>query len=300
MHKETFWHILTHFIGHYFHYDSKFWVTLKTLCFYPGKLTLAYHNHQRMKYIPPVNLYIFVSVVFFLFFSKSFDIRTTYGENTQRFIIHYEAGRQVHHTHEPKIFEYLKYDGDSIRSAAKDMVDAKRSFDSLFNAKPVSFTSDYLIYVAGNKFLADYAYEHGILSMPDLMNEIAEKFLHILPKVFFVLMPLFALLLYFVFFGKVDYYFVDHGIMSLHIHTVLFISLMVFLLLSYIYIPDLVYMALFFGFILPGIYFLRACVEFYKRSWLYVLVFGSIAWCVYFLMVFAVTIASLFFVTIYF
>jgi hypothetical protein len=88
MHRETFWHILTHFVGHYFHYDSKFWVTLKTLCFYPGKLTLAYHNHQRMKYIPPVNLYIFVSVVFFLFFSKSFDIRTTNGENTHRFIIH--------------------------------------------------------------------------------------------------------------------------------------------------------------------------------------------------------------------
>jgi len=74
LHKETFWGLVAHFIGDYFHYDSKFWQTLKALWFSPGKLTLAYWNKQRMRYIPPVSLYIFISAVYFLLsFSMSGD-----------------------------------------------------------------------------------------------------------------------------------------------------------------------------------------------------------------------------------
>src|ERR1044072_8511954 len=66
LHKDTFWGLVMHFIGHYFHYDSKFWKTVKALLTKPGKLTVAYWNKQRMRYIPPVSLYIFLSAVFFL------------------------------------------------------------------------------------------------------------------------------------------------------------------------------------------------------------------------------------------
>ncbi len=66
LHKETFWGLVTHFAAHYFHYDSKFMQTLKALWFSPGKLTLAYWREQRMRYIPPISLYIFISAVFFL------------------------------------------------------------------------------------------------------------------------------------------------------------------------------------------------------------------------------------------
>jgi hypothetical protein len=69
LHNETFWGLIMHFIGHYFHYDSKFLQTMKALWFSPGKLTIAYWNEQRMRYIPPVSLYIFISAVFFLSFS---------------------------------------------------------------------------------------------------------------------------------------------------------------------------------------------------------------------------------------
>ena len=66
LHKETFWGLVMHFVGDYFHYDSKFWLTIKALWFSPGKLTIAYWNRQRMRYIPPVSLYIFISAVYFL------------------------------------------------------------------------------------------------------------------------------------------------------------------------------------------------------------------------------------------
>lgn len=72
LHKDTLWALTVHFIGHYFHYDSKFWQTLKTLVASPGKLTLAYWNKQRNRYLSPISLYLFVSFIFFfVVFSQS-------------------------------------------------------------------------------------------------------------------------------------------------------------------------------------------------------------------------------------
>lgn len=65
LHKETFVGLLTHFVAHYFHYEGRFLSTVRTLIFRPGALTLAYWQKQRMRYIPPISLYIFVSFVFF-------------------------------------------------------------------------------------------------------------------------------------------------------------------------------------------------------------------------------------------
>jgi hypothetical protein len=65
LHKDTFGALIMHFAGHYLHYDSKFWQTLNTLWFKPGLLTTAYWEEKRMRYIPPMSLYIFVSFIYF-------------------------------------------------------------------------------------------------------------------------------------------------------------------------------------------------------------------------------------------
>src|SRR5210317_1417145 len=46
--------------------DSRFMRTLKPLLFKPGKLTRDYMNGRRFRYAPPMRLYIFSSIVFFL------------------------------------------------------------------------------------------------------------------------------------------------------------------------------------------------------------------------------------------
>jgi Protein of unknown function (DUF3667) len=66
LHDDTVWGLLLHFFEHYFHYDNKFWQTLRALLFNPGKLTIAFRNKQRMRYISPVSLYIFISAMYFL------------------------------------------------------------------------------------------------------------------------------------------------------------------------------------------------------------------------------------------
>jgi len=64
--REPFWHFIGHSIAHYFHFESKFFQTLVPLLTKPGQLTLDYLAGKRARYIHPVSLYIFVSIVYFL------------------------------------------------------------------------------------------------------------------------------------------------------------------------------------------------------------------------------------------
>src|SRR6185437_1978576 len=66
LHKDTIVGLAEHFMEHFLNFDSKFFQTIKALLFSPGKLTIAYWNKQRVKYIPPVSLYLFISAIFFL------------------------------------------------------------------------------------------------------------------------------------------------------------------------------------------------------------------------------------------
>ena len=190
LHKETFWGLVMHFVGHYFHYDSKFWQTLKALWFSPGKLTIAYINKQRMRYIPPISLYIFVSAVYFIFaFSKH--------ESTEA-SEHKEHGK-----------------GETIHVASNSHIHAIRSaLDSL--------DADTTVVADGNGKLSAYLATHETKikeKYGDPNKFISEKMTHNFPKVFFFMIPLMAFMLKLLFARRKTAYFVDHAIFSLHYHS---------------------------------------------------------------------------------
>lgn len=64
--KENFWQFISHSVAHYFHFDNKFFQTLVPLITKPGKVTLDYLAGKRARYINPISMYIFVSIVYFL------------------------------------------------------------------------------------------------------------------------------------------------------------------------------------------------------------------------------------------
>jgi len=74
--KEPFWHFIGHSIGHYFHFDSKFFHTLVPLLSKPGQITLDYLAGKRARYIHPVSLYIFVSIIYFIIVPHSLKENT--------------------------------------------------------------------------------------------------------------------------------------------------------------------------------------------------------------------------------
>ena len=64
-----FGHMVEEFLEGVFHFDGKVFRTAGLLLFKPGELTRRYLAGQRMPYVPPLRLYVFLSFVYFLLLS---------------------------------------------------------------------------------------------------------------------------------------------------------------------------------------------------------------------------------------
>ncbi|MEO6189487.1 MAG: DUF3667 domain-containing protein, partial [Saprospiraceae bacterium] len=65
-------HLLFELFEAFTHLDSKVFLTFKHLIIQPGKFTTNFLANRRMRYVPPIRLYIFVSAVFFFLIQPSF------------------------------------------------------------------------------------------------------------------------------------------------------------------------------------------------------------------------------------
>ena len=63
---QYFWSVVLHLLDDIFSFDSRAARTLKPLLFTPGFLTNEYIQGRRVHYVPPLRLYLFISIIFFL------------------------------------------------------------------------------------------------------------------------------------------------------------------------------------------------------------------------------------------
>jgi len=61
-----FWSVLLHLLDDIFSFDSRASRTLKPLLLKPGFLTNEYIQGRRVHYVPPLRLYLFISIIFFI------------------------------------------------------------------------------------------------------------------------------------------------------------------------------------------------------------------------------------------
>jgi hypothetical protein len=66
-----FWQFIGEAAEDLTHADSRLWQTLSALLFRPGFLTREFLDGRRVRYLPPVRLYLVVSVIFFILGSLS-------------------------------------------------------------------------------------------------------------------------------------------------------------------------------------------------------------------------------------
>lgn len=59
--------------------DGRLWLTIRTMITKPGKLTDEFNQGKRVKYTPPLRLYLAISILFFIIFSKLYQV---YDPNT--------------------------------------------------------------------------------------------------------------------------------------------------------------------------------------------------------------------------
>jgi hypothetical protein len=207
-------HLVRHFFEDITHFDGKFFTTLKDLIVKPGFLTREYVAGRRVAYLNPIRMYIFISAIFFIALFASSEESVPPPED---------------YSHAVNVFRQQV--ADSLRSAKADSL--HRSFNdtmaSRLDTLKVKATDQALnlgysnagivkIDITENKYntlreydsvqrtLADTAKDQGMMHWI-LRNNVRQKEkhggrskLHIevdvhhdIPKIMFLILPLFAL-----------------------------------------------------------------------------------------------------------
>jgi len=245
--KESVWHLITHFFYDFTHFDGKFFSTVKYLIIKPGFVSSEYMKGRRTSYLHPVRMYIFTSAFFFIIFFWMFHIGKINwnnavkldGKDTASWIKAQELALKYADTHQDsmdilrgieKVKEGTKTDtvkvvGDNVRFTI-DTVSYKSiaEYDSAQNSLPKNKRDDWLkrmIRKQEIRIVEDYKGDRD-----RFWQDVLNNFLHQFPKVFFISLPIFALLLKLLYVRRRQFYYADHAIFATHLYIFTFIFLL--------------------------------------------------------------------------
>ena len=250
--KENFGHMMAHTISDYFHFDHQFFHTLKPLLFKPGYLTNEYTAGRRTQYLHPVKMYIFISLIYFiLFFKTGYEVvkvkeTGTAPANSEKNIDSIKKAVTANRLIPDATKKDITKDIDKDKAAeSKGLMDGDtRGPNKWFH--PTTKDTSYAEYLANqeklpadqkdgfaerewNKKVFDYLEKYGSMARETFIEEVQ----HNAPKMMFLLLPLFALILR-VAFWKNRKFYVEHLIFSFHFHCFLFLFLTLLILLQII------------------------------------------------------------------
>ncbi|HVP07241.1 MAG TPA: DUF3667 domain-containing protein [Candidatus Acidoferrum sp.] len=203
-----FRHLVLEGLEGFIHFDSKSYRTIKALLFKPGFLTGEFKSGRRAQYVPPIRLYVFVSFLFFLVLSLSSGTHTYYQEQAAP-----TTGKVAGNQTEMNISFYT-LNSKELRNLSDAQI------DSVLKARNIELTP-FKKYVAKK--------------LGRIASGGQQEFTHALVKgvtyMMFVLMPLFALILYIFHFRKVEYY-LDCLVFSVHYHSFAFLLFTLYILVD--------------------------------------------------------------------
>lgn len=251
MRHEGFWHMVKHFFYDITHFDSKFFDTLKLLIFKPGFLSKEYVNGRRASYLHPVKMYVFTSAVFFLIFF-SFIGSGSLKLNTEMPL--------TKKAREQMIRELVEEAGTDTAASIKAQIALLRDTTRTVTASDLLKLSDDVdstfinITGAALKFRSVAQYDSVQKLLPPRkkdgwfrralkkreielsrqygsdptggIRKFYDGFLHKLPYLLFVSLPLFALFLKLLYIRRKEFFYFDHGVFSIHHYIFSFILLL--------------------------------------------------------------------------
>lgn len=239
-----------------FAFDSKFYLSIWPLMRRPGQLSLDVVGGQRVKFLPPIRLFLLITIIMLALISLTqrlsrswndvehlkqqeetvfvADADSTNGDNDlQLTFSNDKAGNRLQ-----RIYQYVvKHPEEDLESGLKGM-DLQNTFWNRF------FYASFL--------------KLTVMRAADFKDYILSNFLLIL----LLFIPIVALLLKALYFYKSEYYYVDHFIFSLHTQTAFFVFVIIQIILSWFF-SDWIYIVVIIGF---PIYLFLALKRFYKQK----------------------------------
>lgn len=220
-------HILHQFLEDYFTFDSRFFRSIGPLFAKPGYLVNEYLDGRRQSFIRPLRMYLFASLIFFFVLSIGAEFRLFGGGAEER----ERSAARV-----DSVFTAVR---DSLRNSTLDSSE-RALVEGIFRAtRDTGF--------AGNEYDTEGDTGEGTFNLEQAegdttgqvhdvtfnfrgktyhyrLNEATfeRDFINNMPKMMFILLPIFALLLKILYIRR-DRLYVEHLVFALYYHAFVFL-----------------------------------------------------------------------------
>ena len=300
IHRRSILHLLHDLVKDVASWDNRILRTVRALFLKPGELALAFREGRTQRYVPPVRLYIFVSLIFFLSLSAShvailqLELTTT----TKRTFTDGSGKVLEERNGETEVLEGLKIDSQgtvvadgSTEGRYEDLIGTKPdgSLKQALDMSPHFFTragtADHPVSPDLRKVLdRNEKMISGTFGAPRLKLFGAERdpkrlletlasdpaaingpLTEWIPRVLFILLPAFALLLAALYWRQTrDFYFVDHLVFSLNAFSFTFVAILLAIVLAQ-FVSGGTAVSLALG--ATSLHLFLSMKRFYRQSW---------------------------------
>jgi hypothetical protein len=233
---DNFLHIVLHSVGHYFHFESKFFKSIVPLLTKPGFLTKEYFAGKRASHLNPISMYISISIVFFFLFTGN-------TQSNEKDILKEKAAKEntISKAEAEKakaiigtaVSEKAGGNTKGLQNNTKEATDSTSNYSaSLISTKENDKNTSSLVNVGSLPVSLENKLEKVLddkLSQQLFLNKLVSH----LPKMMFILLPLFALILKLVNFRSKKFY-AEHLIYSIHVHSFLFLFGSILIILDWV------------------------------------------------------------------
>ncbi len=241
--RQSIRELLSNFLSSFLSFESKFLVTGKYLLFRPGKLAIEYNAGKRERYYHPARMYVFISFVYFFLLNvlpdtdvKKREVVTYSGQNSDTFSM--------------EVFD------SSIAGFA-----TLAQYDSIQNTLPPEERDGFWMRKVREREIRLNERYKG--KGKEFNSDFLGSFRANVPKIFFILLPLFALLLKLLYVRR-DFYYSEHLVFSIYYYNFFFLAGSIMLLIDQL--PGGKNISWIIGFWIL-IYMLLAMRKMYNQPW---------------------------------
>ena len=248
--QQGFISLTKHFVYDIFHFDGKFFDTLKYLFFSPGKVPAEYVAGRRNHYLDPIRMYLFTSAIFFLVFFSTQKFQPDFvGDNT-RYLSIPERFKEASKLYPPKVkedsvnVEKFRMLLDTTITLRLERIRQKNVGDTaprivldneVYGMHPEPAFQDFSkIDSSANGDLVtkrleqkwnDYKRQYGD-NINQMLADLFNRFFHWFPYILFVSLPLFALILKLIYRKDKRFVYSDHAVFTLYHYIFSFLLLL--------------------------------------------------------------------------
>lgn len=254
---------IINFISSFYSFESKFFKTFGFLLFRPGRIINDYNAGKRESYYHPVRMYVFLSFIFFLVLS--------FMPDEDKINVN-KDGKELSSEEKKQMLDSMQVNLDSLNikmpvtnwtnSSSWGSNDPKTiaEYDSIENLKPIAARDGKIERYFTEKFIK-LKQESGDDDKA-ILKRFLDSFLENIPRMIFLLLPIFALILKLLYVRR-DFYYSEHLVFSVLFYDFMYLIGAVGLLCSMVswleWIPDLLWLVVFF-------YLYKAMRHVYKQS----------------------------------